>query len=360
LGAAVHRGSLCAFALAIGLQSFAVPALPAGDQRANDSGSQIIVTGSRIPRTDLTAVSPVTIVKRDEFKLQGATSVEEVLDRLPQVNPSQGEFVSPGATGAATVDLRGLGSVRTLVLVNGHRLMPGDPRFPVPDINSIPTALLNRVEVLTGGAAAAYGSDAVAGVVNFILDTKLDGLKAEGEISGYQHSNRDKFAQGLLDQRGLAYPRGSVFDGRRASVSAALGRGFFDDRAHTTLYAGYRKIDGVTQDRRDYGACPITAKMVNQRPSSILECGGPVVSYPGNFFDNLDNVYQVTSDRTFVPGLSRFNYAPWHFVQRPDTRYTAGAFVGPGAANPPAVELDGGVHVADLLFERSTHGRWNG
>ena len=129
------------------------------------------------------------------------------------------------------------------MLVNGHRLMPGDPRFPVPDINSIPTPIIQRVEVLTGGAAAVYGSDAVAGVVNFILDTKLDGLKIEGQISGYQHDNRDKFAQDLLDQRQIPYPKGSVFDGRRETVSVAFGRSFFDNRAHITLYGGYRRID---------------------------------------------------------------------------------------------------------------------
>ena len=154
------------------------------------------------------------------------------------------------------------------MLVNGHRLMPGDPRFPVADINSIPTSLIQRVEVLTGGAAAVYGSDAVAGVVNFILDTKLDGLKIEGQIGGYQHDNRDKFAQGLLDQRQLPYPKGSVFDGRRENVSVAFGRSFFDNRAHITLYGGYRQIDAVTQDQRDYSACPITAKIVDQRPTS--------------------------------------------------------------------------------------------
>ena len=167
------------------------------------------------------------------------------------------------------------------MLVNGHRLMPGDPRFPVADINSIPTSIIQRVEVLTGGAAAVYGSDAVAGVVNFILDTKLDGLKVEGQIGGYQHDNRDEFAQDLLDQRQLPYPKGSVFDGWRENVSVAFGRSFFDDRAHVTLYGGYRKIDAVTQDQRDYGACPITARIVDQRPTSILECGGPIVSYPG-------------------------------------------------------------------------------
>jgi len=232
--------------------------------------------------------------------------------------------IAPGSK--LTVDLRGLGAVRTLVLVNGHRLMPGDPRYPEADVNSIPTALIGRVEVLTGGSAAVYGSDAVAGVVNFILDTNLDGLKAEGQIGGYQHDNRDDFARRLLDQRQLPYPKGSVVDGRRVNVSASFGRGFLEGRGHVTLYGGYREITGVTQDQRDYGSCPITARIVNQRPTSVLECGGPNVSYPGNFFDNLDNVYQVTPERTFVPGLSRFNYAPWHFIQRPDKRYTAGGF----------------------------------
>jgi outer membrane receptor protein involved in Fe transport len=295
-------------------------------QTDDDAAPTIIITGSRIPRTDLAAVSPVTMVQGDEFRLQGATNAEEVLDQLPQVNASQGGFAPPGATGAATVDLRGLGVVRTLVLVNGHRLMPGDPRYPVPDVNSIPTSIIQRVEVLTGGAAAVYGSDAVAGVVNFILETKLDGFKVEAQVSGFQHNNRDKFAQGLLDARQLPYPKGSVLDGRRENLSVAFGQSFLTGRGHVTLYGGYRNIAGVTQDQRDYGACPITAKIVDQRPSSIVECGGPNVSYPGNFFDNLDNVYQVTRDRTFVPGLSRFNYAPWHYIQRPDKRYTVGGF----------------------------------
>ena len=333
LRAAVHWHScLCAVALITGARSFAAgldeirPPAEARREKEREPARPIVVTGSRIPRTDLTAVSPVTMVEGEEFKLQGATNVEDVLNQLPQVNPSQGEFVPPGATGTATVDLRGLGSIRTLVLVNGHRLMPGDPRFPEADINSIPTSLVRRVEVLTGGAAAVYGSDAVAGVVNFILDRNLDGLNVEVQVGSYQHDNRDEFARRLLDQRQLQYPKGSVLDGRRIDVSAALGRSFFDGRGHVSLYGGYRRVAGVTQDQRDYGSCPITARIVDQRPSSIVECGGPTVSYPGNFFDNLDNVYQVTPDRMFVPGLSRFNYAPWHFIQRPDKRYTAGGF----------------------------------
>jgi iron complex outermembrane receptor protein len=322
---------LCGVALTIGSQSFATqvqqPRAP-GDSSIPEKGSDapILITGSRIPRIDLTAVSPVAIVKGDEFKLVGATNVEELLNQLPQVNPSQGEFVSAGAAGIATVDLRGLGAARTLVLVNGHRLMPGDPRFLVPDINSIPASIVQRVEVLTGGAAAIYGSDAVAGVVNFVLDTEIEGLRVEGQIGAYQHDNRDRFAQQLLDQRQLPYPIGCVIDGRRENVSVAFGRNFFDGRAHVTLYGGYRQIAAVTQDQRDHSACPITARIVDQRPSSILECGGPIVSYPGNYFDNFGNVYQVTADRTFMPGMTRFNSSPWNLIQRPDRRYTAGGF----------------------------------
>jgi outer membrane receptor protein involved in Fe transport len=300
------------------------PEIRTADQR--DPAPQIIITGSRIPRNDLTAVSPVTRINSNEFQLVGATNVEEVLNQLPQVNPSQGEFNLAGVSGAATVDLRGLGAVRTLVLVNGHRLMPGDPRYLVPDINSIPTSIVHRVEVLTGGAAAAYGSDAIAGVVNFILSTKLDGLKIEGRIGSFQHSNRDMFARTLLDQRGLPYPTGSVFDGRRKDFSVAFGRGLFDDRAHIAIYGGYRQIAAVKQTRRDYGACPITARIIRGSPSSILECGGPLVSYPGNYFDNLGNAYQVTVERNFVPGITRFNSSAWNLYQRPGERYTAGGF----------------------------------
>ena len=328
--------SIYAIALAIGSRSSVAPADPldlslgppikAQGGNGLDPGQAIVVIGSRIPRSNLKAISPVTIVTSDEFKLAGATNAEDFLNQLPQVNASQDEFVSAGATGAATVDLRGLGAARTLVLLNGHRLMPGDPRFPVPNLNNVPTFLVQRVEVLSGGAAAVYGSDAVAGVVNFVLDTKLDGLRIDGEIGGYQHDNRDTFAQGLLDRRLLPYPKGSIFDGWRRTVSAAFGRGFFDNRMHVTLYGGQRQIDGITQDQRDYSSCPITAKIVDQRPTGALECGGSIASYPGNFFDNLGNAYQVTPERTFAPGMSRFVYSPFNFYQRPDKRFTAGGF----------------------------------
>ncbi|HEY5459370.1 MAG TPA: TonB-dependent receptor plug domain-containing protein, partial [Sphingomicrobium sp.] len=125
---------------------------------SDEETETIVVTGSRIPRLNLTAVSPVTVVHQDEVKREGVTLTEELLNQLPMVSPGQGIFLSGEATGTSTVDLRGVGAARTLVLVNGRRVIPGDPRDPVPDLNAIPSSLIKRVEVLTGGASSVYGS----------------------------------------------------------------------------------------------------------------------------------------------------------------------------------------------------------
>jgi iron complex outermembrane receptor protein len=154
-------------------------ALHAADQPDNAATPQVeevIITGSRIPvPANLTATSPITTVSAQEIQLQGHTDMTDVLNELPQAGINGGVDFSntsnplsaPG--GVATVDLRGLGPQRTLVLVNGRRLGNGDPNTtnanPAPDIDQIPTALVERVDVLTGGASAVYGSDAMAGVV---------------------------------------------------------------------------------------------------------------------------------------------------------------------------------------------------
>lgn len=298
----------------------------------------IIITGSRIPRTNLTAVSPVTVITDLEVKLEGALGSEDLLNQLPQVAPSQVVFQSNGATGTATVDLRNLGSARTLVLVNGRRLGPGDPSLD-PDLNMVPTTLISRVEILTGGASSVYGSDAVSGVVNFILDTKLEGLRADGQISAFQHDNRNR--SGLRDAliaSGYGFPTGSVVDGGRQDANASFGRGYFDGRLHVAVYGGYRHYQALLQDRRDYSAC--SAAVDNEADNTVLQCGGSPASFPGNFFTFFD-VFQITADRTFVPGISFFNFGPWNYFQRPDRRYTGGGFADAniGDALKPYVEV---------------------
>ncbi|HEY3637818.1 MAG TPA: TonB-dependent receptor plug domain-containing protein, partial [Rhizomicrobium sp.] len=136
---------------------------------SNSSVETVVVTGSRIPQTGVYSASPVTAVGQQELKFEGTTDVTTLINNLPEAFVDQNQGVANGATGTANVDLRGLGSKRTLVLVNGTRLMPGDIAAPVPDLNDIPAALVDHVEVLTGGASAVYGSDALAGVVNFIM-----------------------------------------------------------------------------------------------------------------------------------------------------------------------------------------------
>jgi iron complex outermembrane recepter protein len=233
---------------------------PEGGEPAQEITRTIVVTGSRIPRPNLTAVSPVTVIGDEEVKLEGAIMAEELLNQLPQVAPSQGSFISNGATGTATVDLRNLGPARTLVLINGRRLGPGDPTSPVADLNVIPTSLIQRVEVLTGGASSVYGSDAVSGVINFILETRLNGLRVDGQASVFQHDNRN--GSGLveaLEARGFPYPSGNSVDGGRQDINLAYGKSFLDGRAHATVYAGYRKLTEVRQDARDYSACAAQA-----------------------------------------------------------------------------------------------------
>src|SRR5882724_3389233 len=141
---------------------------------------EVIVTGSRLQSANVVSISPVTTVSATDIQASGLTRVEDLLNNLPMVFAGQGSTISNGSDGTATVDLRGLQAQRTLVLINGRRLGPGsaDGRN-YADINQVPAALIERIEVLTGGASSVYGADAVGGVVNFILNTKFEGVKLD-------------------------------------------------------------------------------------------------------------------------------------------------------------------------------------
>jgi len=265
----------------------------------------IVITGSRIPQPNLTSAAPVTVVSDQDVKLSGSSRIEDVLNQLPSVSASQASGQSNGATGTAEVDLRGIGPKRTLVLVNGRRLMPGDPDDPnaneAADLNNIPSALIKRVEVLTGGASSVYGADAVAGVVNFILDTNFEGVRFDGNWSIYQHSNDDPFVgncvsttpsagapcgagtlgQGLhmsdlLNARGFPFPRGSISDGRSIDGTVTIGAGFDDGRGHVVAYFGYRKVNPILQSERDYSAC-----VIQNTTHGNPRCGGSATAAPG-------------------------------------------------------------------------------
>ena len=331
----------------------AVPSTSATGENVKSS-QDIVITGTRIPQPNLTSASPVTVLSAQEVKLQGTTRTEDLINSLPQAFAAQGSNVSNGATGTATVNLRGLGTARTLVLINGRRLQPGDPTAGgnVPDINFVPSAMIKRVDVLTGGASSVYGADAVAGVVNFIMDTNYRGLRLDGQASAFMHDNRASAR--IIDPNtanGFQPPHGLSTNGGSQDVAGVFGAGFDDNRGSVVAYATYRHQDSVLQASRDYSFCSLGANS----PAYVAAgqgdfyCGGSSTNALGRFRFFSPTVGKKTSGRvsrtlgpnaadgtgTFVPGFALFNFAPYNYYQRPDERYTFGTFaeyeISPGA-----------------------------
>ncbi len=302
----------------------------APEQPAEVFTEEVVVTGSLIPRPTLESMSPVSVLEPEALTYSGVTRVEDLVRQLPQVFSQQNSTVSNGASGTASVDLRNMGSTRTLVLINGRRMAAGDPYEVSGDLNFIPAALIKRVDVLTGGASSVYGADAVTGVVNFVLDTEFEGLRGGIAWAGYQHDNNNGVAAAINEAAGYDYPSGSTSDGDQYNVNLAFGGKFGGDKGHAAIYFDYRKIDALTKDRRDYTNCALWSG------AEGIECGGSGTAPGGRFFSydpdwNLRGVYTIdgTTGNTFRPfGRSDYyNYAPTNFLQRPDEKYTAGGFL---------------------------------
>ena len=135
----------------------------------------------------MTASAPVLEIGAEQFKVTGFTRVDDLVNQYPQMAPYFDSFTNNGATGYGTADLRYLGPNRTLTLVNGRRLQPGSAIDT--DLSIVPVAMIERVDILTGGASAVYGADAVAGVVNFVLNEEFEGVSFTAGYSAYQHNN---------------------------------------------------------------------------------------------------------------------------------------------------------------------------
>jgi outer membrane receptor protein involved in Fe transport len=292
----------------------------------------IIVTGSRIANPNLTSASPVVVVGSAEFKQTGTARVEDLVNNLPQVQAAE---TGSGSRGTATVDLRGIGSTRTLVLINGRRLVPGDPNDPVADLNTIPAALIERVDVLTGGASSVYGSDAIAGVVNFVLDQDFEGFRIDTQYSINQHDNNgDQRIRDALNARNIGYPTGNSVSGAQFDTTVTMGAGFDDRRGHVTAYAGYRKVKSVLQDQFDFSSCSLTPSTT----TNTFSCGGSGTTNPAQFQFYRNDFTSLTTQtlnpavpngagfRPYVGSRDAYNFAPTTYFQRPDERFTAGAF----------------------------------
>jgi iron complex outermembrane receptor protein len=288
---------------------------------------EITVTGSRIPARNLISASPVTTVGNEEIAFQGVTRIEDMLNRLPQVYASQGGNQANGATNTATVDLRGLGPQRTLVLMNGRRLPPGSPvggtGSLAADVNQIPSALIERVEVLTGGASATYGSDAVAGVVNFITKSDFEGFALDFQYSLYQTANDDSVVLDLSRDNDFDVPEQDINDGFTTDISIMIGANTADGAGNVTMYAGYREIDAVISGKRDWANCALGGA------ADEWSCGGSTTLPQGRFtdFGLVDPSFDFIVEGTeFVDRQGElYNFQPPNFIQRPDERFTVGA-----------------------------------
>jgi iron complex outermembrane receptor protein len=307
-----------AISAALGLTSMAVTSAYAQEESAQML-EEVIVTGSRIQRANLVSASPVTQVDAEELKFTGTTRVEDLVKNLPQVYSQQNSTQQNGASGTATLNLRNLGDERTLTLINGRRLPAGSPQSGAQgaDINQIPGALIKQVEVLTGGASATYGSDAVAGVVNFIMIDDFEGVKLDYQFSGYQHDNASKRFQSVVKNAGYEAPNGNTSDGEMDDLSLIIGGNFDNGRGNATAYATYRKIKPIWQRDRDYAACSLS--------DNVDDCAGSSTTPQGRFIAPDGNDYQVEGNQ-FVPYADPFNFGALNYMQRPDKRYTLGSF----------------------------------
>ena len=301
---------------------------------AQDDVEEVVVTGTRIADPNVTSSSQITSIDGEELLVRGITRVEDYLNDLPQISPGQSITNSNGASGTATANLRNLGCSRTLVLMNGRRMVAGTTGGGnCADLNTVPTLLLDKVEVLTGGASSVYGSDAVAGVVNFILDDEFVGMKSSFYHGFYQHKNDNSSLRDLVASYDYALAPKDVTTGDTEKVSVAFGGEIDGGKGHITAFMEHTDTKPILQGEYDISACALR--------SGFSGCGGSSTIPPGRWADfggysaggfvNVDPTitgvdFKVLGNE-FVPRAGQaYNYNPTNFFQRPDDRFNSGFF----------------------------------
>ena len=305
----------------------------AQDESADDV-EEVIVTGTRLKADGFEAVSPVTVVTADNIKRTGQTRIEDILNQMPQIETASSSFEPSGETGTASLDLRGLGSSRTLTLLNGKRMQPGSIWSEVADVGQIPVQLLERVDVLTGGASAVYGSDAVAGVVNFIT-RKVNGVEVSVSTGGYRHDNDGKnVVIAPLKAKNFPYPTGTANDGDTDSFSMIMGTDVQGGAGNITMYISRAEVGMVANIDRDYAACGLSTSGTSCGGSAntpiphfdiypILELadGSTITAYDQEFWSIM------TADGSLIDDDgTRYNYAAVAQMLNPSKRDSLGAF----------------------------------
>jgi iron complex outermembrane receptor protein len=292
------RKSLLAGVSIMAAAAAAITATPALAQDAEEEEA-IVVTGTRLVRQDFEAISPITTVGAEQLELTATLTTDTLLNELPQIVP--GNTITSNNVGGedfSTVDLRGLGVNRTLVLVNGERV-PGSSTFGTVDLATIPASLISRIEVVTGGASAVYGSDAVAGVVNFVLKDDYEGA----EINTTYRAEMETGNAAAFEINGL------------------VGGNFANGRGNITAYASYYNRDGVYQSEYDYSRVAGAVCYNDNRPLD-------------NQYFICDSVEEARANAAsggtiIAPLAGGSSSAPWGTITNSTTnRFTAGGAGG--------------------------------
>lgn len=261
--------SLSQPAFAQGAEAEAAASVATADAAADEADQVIVITGSRIVRPTLDSAIPVTTVTSTDLNRTGSVAIGDVLNDLPSLRSTYSQANSTqyiGTSGLNLLDLRGLGVSRTLVLVNGRRHVTSSPGDFLVDTNTIPTDLIDRVDVVTGGSSAVYGSDAMAGVVNFVLKRDFDGFAANAQAGITSHGDRPAYR-----------------------LSATYGKNFADGRGNIALSLEYNQSDLLTYADRPN----LTGAFSGRRQFQLVDNPG------------LDN---TTPDRRFLTGVHSYGY----------------------------------------------------
>ncbi|WP_417618877.1 TonB-dependent receptor domain-containing protein [Parasphingorhabdus sp.] len=273
--------------MVLGLAMVSTPAF-AQDQDVQEEvaagESVIVVTGSRISNPNLEQSAPINVVSGDEIDLRQATNAEELIGELPGVSPGINGSVNNGSGGFATLNLRNVGSRRNLVLLDGTRLVPSSLSSQT-DLNIIPIALVERVDIVTGGASSVYGADAIAGVANFITKRDFAGV--------------DMAASFGMAEEG---------DGQRFRTDVTIGANFDDGRGNAVLSVGYQTVDPVLQGDR----------AISQK---TLFIGGQEIGSGTTVPTKLNGAQYDPATGTLVPAYNSFNFAPFNYFQTPLERF---------------------------------------
>jgi len=280
---------------------------------------EIVVTGTRITAPGLTSSSPVVSIGAADIDQLQQPEIEKIFRDLPITFPSDGQNVNNGTGGAATINLRGLGSQRNLIMLDGKRLTPYSIGGAV-DTQTIPTALIERIDIITGGASAVYGSDAISGAINFITKRDFEGVSINSDFSQTSES-----------------------DGKIKTADVLLGANMADGRGNIVLGFNYAQRDGVQLGARPLGQLgivtadgaglsdfqagrgPTLASAGCDGPNSVV-AGGSTTTLPTRVaIAGGPGLGQFRNDGSLGSNCSVFNFNPYNYYQTPQTRYGASA-----------------------------------